>query len=209
MPLYASGSSPYNRLLDLLGFQRMMSALIDEPEAVHAILERTLPRPSTRLAAVRRLGVGIMFVEECLASADLISPRMYDEFVFPYTRDTLQFYEDQGFRTVLYFSGNLMPLLERLRELPFTALSFEEDRKNYGIDLAEVRRVMGADRVLFGNVDAHFLEKASDEEVLSEVRRQIDVAGSDGSFVLSVGSPITPGTPLDRVRLFCESTRLI
>jgi uroporphyrinogen-III decarboxylase len=147
--------------------------------------------------------------QESLSSADLISPDMYLEFSFPYTQRTLQFFEDLGFRTVLYFSGNLMPLLHHLKELPFTAIIFEEDRKNYGIDLAEVRRVMGPDRVLYGNVDAHFLEKASDDEVLAEVRRQIDVAGSDGNFVVSVGSPITPDTSLDRVRLLCESTQMI
>jgi hypothetical protein len=209
LPLYWYGSTPYNDLLGLLGFQGMMSSLVEQPEAVHTLLARGLPRPSARLAAAQQLGVGIVFVEECLASADLISPHMYREFVFPYTEQTLQFYEDRGLRTVLYFSGNLMPLLHDLKQLPFTALSFEEDRKNYGIDLAEVRRVMGPDRVLFGNVDAHFLEKASDDEVLAEVRRQIEVGGADGSFVLSVGSPMTPDTTLDRVRLFCESTQLI
>ena len=48
-----------------------------------------------------------------------------------------------------------------------------------------------------------------DDEVLAEVRRQIDVAGSDGNFVLSVGSPFTPDTSLDRLRLFCQSTQVI
>jgi len=108
---------------------------------------------------------------------------------------------------VLYFSGNLMPLLPRLNELPFTAIAFEEDRKNYGIGLAAVRRAL-PDKVLFGNVDAAWLERATDREVLDEVKRQIDVAGPD-RFVLSVGSPFTPGTSLDRVRFFCESTRMI
>jgi hypothetical protein len=209
LPLYCTASSPYNSLLDTLGFQTMMSSLVDRPEAVHALLARALPGPSARLAAARQLGVGIVFVEECLASADLISPAMYREFVFPYTRDMIQFHEDQGFRTVFYFSGNLMPLLDDLKQLPFTALSFEEDRKNYGIDLAEVRRAMGPDRVLFGNVDAPFLERASDEELVAEVRRQIEVGGPDGNFVVSVGSPFTPGTTLERVRLFCESTQHI
>jgi uroporphyrinogen-III decarboxylase len=101
-----------------------------------------------------------------------------------------------------------MPLLPYLKELPFTALCFEENRKDYGIDLAEVRRTLGPDRVLFGNMDAMLVEQASDEEVLAEVRRQIAVAGRD-NFVVSLGSPLTPGTSLDRVRLVCESTRLI
>jgi len=208
LPLYTGGSSPYNGLMDLFGFQDLMYALVEQPKLVHRILENRLPRRSARLAAERRLGITLMFVEECMASADILSPRMYQEFVFPYTRQALQLYEDMGFRTVLYFSGNLMPFLKYLKDLPFTALACEEDRKAYGIDLAEVRRALGPDRVLFGNVDALFLEKASDQEVLEEVRRQIAVAGPE-NFIISVGSPMTPGTSLERVRLFCESTRLI
>ena len=209
LPLYAYANSPYNSLLGAFGFQEMMAALAERPRMAHALLESSLPRPSARLAAARALGVNIMFVEECLASADIISPTMYREFSFPYTKEMLRFYEERGFRTVLYFSGSLMPLLEDLARLPFTALSFEEDRKGYGIDLAEVRRLLGPDRVLFGNLDALFVEEAADDELLAEVRRQIQVAGADGSFVVSLGSPFTPDTALDRVRLVCESTRLI
>jgi len=209
LPLYAYSGSPYNSLLGSLGFQEMMAALVERPRMAHALLEGALPGPSARLAAARALGVSIMFVEECLASADIISPAMYREFSFPYVEEMLKFYEDRGFRTVLYFSGNLMPLLEDLKRLPFTALSFEEDRKGYGIDLAEVRRGLGPDRVLFGNLDAHFVEKAADDALLAEVRRQVQVAGADGNFVVSLGSPFTPDTAVARVRLVCESTRLI
>jgi hypothetical protein len=209
LPLYESCSSPYIELLGLLGFQGMMTSLVEDPDRTHKLLAGGLPRPSARLAAAERLGVGIVFVEECLSSADLISPAMYREFVFPYTEQTLEFYESRGFRTVFYFSGDLMQLLEDLKQLPWKALSFEEDRKEYGIDLAEVRRVMGPDRVLYGNVDAPFIEKASDEELLREVERQIDVAGRRGRFALSPGSPFTPDTRLDRVRFFCESTRML
>lgn len=207
LPLYSTASSPYNTLAFTLGFQTMMSALAERPREMHQLLERRLPRPSARLYAERELGISIMFVEECLASADIISPRMYREFVFPYTRETLQYYEDLGFRTVLYFSGNLMPLLPYLKELPFTALACEENRKEYGIDLAEVRRAL-PDKVLLGNVDAAWLERATDQEVVEEVRRQIRIAGPE-RFLLSVGSPFTPGTSLARVRFFCEATRMV
>jgi hypothetical protein len=206
LPFYQYQTTPYIALLGQLGFQGMMTVFTDDPARAHRLLRGNLPRPSASRAAAFRLGARIAFVEECLSSADLISPAMYREFAFPYAEQTLEFYESRGIRTVFYFSGNLMPLLEDLRKLPFTALSFEEDRKGYGIDLAEVRRVIGPDRVLWGNVDAYFLEKASDDAVMEEVRRQVSVAGP-ARLALSCGSPFTPDTSLDRVRLFCESTR--
>ena len=209
LPFYSDGCSPYNGLFGAFGFQEMMCAFAESPDLVHQVLESRRPCIEARLLAQRQLGITLIFVEECLSSADLISPKTYLEFCFPYTKQALEFYENLGFRTVLYFAGNLMPLLPYLRELPFTALSFEEDRKGYGIDLAEVRRAMGPARILFGNIDALFVEKASDEELLAEVRRQIEVAGRDGNFVVSIGSPFTPGTSLERVRFFCDSTKLL
>jgi len=208
LPQYITGSTPYNDLPYLLGFQAFMSAMAEMPERVHQVLQKHRPQPSARLSAERQLGISLIHIEECLASADLISPRMYLEFAFPYDKLAVQFYEDMGFRTMLYFSGNLMPFLKYLKKLPFTALSFEEDRKNYGINLGEVRRALGPDRVIFGNLDAMFVEKASDDEVLSEVKRQLSVAGRS-NFILSAGSPLTPGTSLDRIRLLTESTRRI
>jgi hypothetical protein len=206
LPLYFYAISPYGQLLGKLGFQGLMTWMVERPDRVHRLLEEGIPRLTRQLAAAQQLSVGAVFLEECLASADLISPALYREFVFPYTRRALEFFESRGLRTVLYFSGNLMPRLQDLRQLPWRALSFEEDRKNYGIDLAEVRRVMGPDRVLFGNVDASFLERASDDQTMLEVDRQVSVGGPE-RFVLSVGSPFTPGTSLERVRLFCKSTR--
>jgi hypothetical protein len=208
LPQYTGGVSPYNGLPYTLGFQALMYALTEMPEKLHRILDNWIPQPSARVTAERELGISLMHVEECMASADIISPKMYQEFAFQYDKPALEFYEGMGFRTMLYFSGNLMPFLKYLKELPFTALCCEEDRKNYGIDLAEVRRIIGPDKVLFGNLDALFVQNTSDEELLAEVKRQIDVAGPH-NFILSLGSPLTPRTRLERVRLVTESTRRI
>jgi hypothetical protein len=206
LPLYVYDSTPYNSLLGTFGFQDMMTAMLEHPDLVHRLLAARAPVLSSGFAAAQELGVGIVFIEECLASADLISPQCYREFSFPYTKQMLAYYEALGFRTVLYFSGNLMPLLSDLNQLPFTGLSFEENRKDYGTDLAEVRRGLPG-KVLFGNVDAAWLETATDDEVRAEVRRQVRAAGQEGRYALSVGSPFTPGTSLERVRFFCEATR--
>ncbi len=206
LPFYTAVSTPYNSFAMGLGFQTAMTALVERPEAVQAVLGRWVPQPTPRLLGERKLGVSLLHVEECLASADILSPRMYQDFSQQFTVPSLELWEGLGYRTMLYFSGNLMPLLPYLRELPFTALCCEEDRKGYGIDLGKVRRALGPDRVLFGNLDASFVEQASDEEVLAEVRRQISVAGSR-NFILSLGSPLTPRTTLERVRLVTEATR--
>ncbi len=68
-----------------------------------------------------------------------------------------------------------------------------------------VERVGGRCAVL-GNLDAiGVLEQGSEAEVRAEIARQIRAGRRNKSrFIASVGSPVTPGTPPERVRLYCD-----
>jgi uroporphyrinogen-III decarboxylase len=105
--------------------------------------------------------------------------------------------------------GNIHGVLDQIAAYPFDALAIEEGRKDYDLDVGEIRRRLGDERVLFGNVSCMQVVEGRPEEILAEVRRQIAVAGRSGRFVVSIGEPLPQGTPAERVRFFCDSTRLI
>jgi hypothetical protein len=207
LPLVASCASPLWTCYQALGFEGMMVSLLEAPDLVNCACERATPHLEPHSEAMRATGVEIAFLEECLTGADVISPALYREFAWPYARRILEFLEQEGFRTVYYVCGNVMPVLDLIAELPFTAFAMEEDKKGYGLDLGEIRRRLGEERILFGNVDAVLIERATDAELLAEVSRQIQLAGERGRFVVSNGSPFTPSTSLERIRFFVESTR--
>jgi uroporphyrinogen-III decarboxylase len=49
------------------------------------------------------------------------------------------------------------------------------------------------------------LESGTEQEIRAEVARQIAAGRRNGSrFIMSLGSPVTPGTPVERVRLYCD-----
>jgi uroporphyrinogen-III decarboxylase len=61
---------------------------------------------------------------------------------------------------------------------------------------------------LLGNIDAYgMVEKAAEAELAAEVARQVAVAGSDGAFIVGVGSPLTLTTPPERVDLLVRCAR--
>jgi uroporphyrinogen-III decarboxylase len=80
----------------------------------------------------------------------------------------------------------------------------EESKKDFRIDIAEASEALGPDVCLFGNLDAiGLLEHGSDDDLRREVQRQMDVGRRRrGRFVLSIGSPVTPGTSVQRVRRY-------
>jgi len=201
---YGGGTSPFQNACYDLGFEGLMESMVLEPELVHRATATHLPKPSAAREAMKRAGVGIIYLFQMFGSGDLFGPKQFEEFVAPVVQQALDFYHERGFRVVYYPMGNATPHLEPMRQLDWDALSLEESRRNYTIDIAHVRRVMGDDRVLLGNMSTKMIEEGTHEELIDEAHRQIRGAAGHGNFILSCGTPILPGTPAERVKFFCE-----
>lgn len=205
--LVGSMGTPYWACYGLFGFARLMQNIVDAPKLVQYAAERFLRRAEDIVRYYRSIRCDCVFIEECLSSADLISPRAYDECVFPTTRAVLDTIRKHGMRSVFYMCGDVMPLIDRVVELPFDALAVEESKKGFRIDIAEVRRILGTERTLFGNLDVCLVRDGTSDRIAGEVRRQVDAAGRDGHFVVSNGSPFTLDTPPEKIDMITEATR--
>ena len=74
------------------------------------------------------------------------------------------------------------------------------------IDIEDVVAQVRGRCIVRGNLDAvGVLQTGTEEELRAEISRQIATGRRNGSrFVASLGSPVTPGTPVERVRLYCD-----
>jgi hypothetical protein len=208
MPAYTGGAYPTQLTMDTLGFESLMTGFLEAPEVVHRVSRLGMPRNRAHWQAVRDAGAEVVHVSE-YSWGNQISPRVYRELIAPYTRELIDFYHGIGFKVLLYVMGDVRPILDRIADQPFDALAVEEGRKGYELDIGLIRRELGEDRVLFGNIPMGLITSGRPEDLLAEVRRQIDVAGRGGRFVIGTGEPIPPETRPERVRFFCDSTRLI
>ena len=102
-------------------------------------------------------------------------------------------------------SYDICRLATRLAKLQAAEVN-RNSKKSFSIDIEDVvDRVQGRCTVL-GNLDAvGVLEQADEEHLRAEIARQIAAGRRNGSrFIMSLGSPVTPGTPAERVRLYCD-----
>jgi uroporphyrinogen-III decarboxylase len=77
--------------------------------------------------------------------------------------------------------------------------------KGYVNDLGEIAAAIGHRVSLFGNVDpVGVLQNGTDAELEAEMKRQAAAGRRARGFIACTGSPITPATPLARVRRFLE-----
>ena len=77
--------------------------------------------------------------------------------------------------------------------------------KGYVNDLGQIADQVGDRLCLWGNLDpVGVVERVSDDALREAMAAQVAVGRRTGRFIISTGSPITPRTPLARIRRFIE-----
>ncbi len=197
---------PFASLFPILGFENMLVMLRENPGRIKALLERIVARAKEICRAARRVGADGIWMEEIFASADMISAGDYEEFAQPCEKAVIQATSDEGLKVLLYFCGDVMPRIERLTSLGASALAVEESKKTFVADVTAIRRAVGGEVCLFGNLDVTLLLKDDSAAVERELQRQIDKAGPR-RFVFGTGSPVPPQVPPERVEALIETAR--
>ncbi len=196
--------SPLWNTYSLWGFEGMMTMIADRPDLVEYACEKFLARAvySIRYAAV--LGAAGIWIEDCMT--DMISPQAFARLNVPYVCSLTEVIRSAGMKSIYYFCGDPAGKWEHLIDTGADALSLEESKKGFRIDIEEiVEKVKGRCTVL-GNLDAiNLLPNASEDELRAEIARQITAGRKNNSrFIMSIGSPVTPGTSVERVHLYCN-----
>ena len=197
-------STPLWCLYDLWGFEGMMTMLGEQPDLARYAARRYLDVCLDDVREAKALGAAGIWLEECLT--DMISPAMFAEMNVPLVADLVAAIRAAGMHSIYYYCGNPHDRLDLLLSAGADALALEESKKHFSIDIEDiVDRVQGRCTIL-GNLDAiHLLEHGSEPELRAEVARQLAAGRRNGSrFIMSIGSPVTPGTPVEKVRLYCD-----
>lgn len=188
----------------LWGFEGWMENIVRRPELVRAACERTLEYAVNEVRRASAVGVRGIWIEDCMT--DLIHPRDYRSLNLPYLQALVEEIRGQGMHSIHYFCGSPAGKLDLLLASEADALALEESKKGFHIDIAEVAETVDGRCALLGNLDAiHLLPHASETALRVEIARQLAAGKRNrGRFVMSTGSPVTPGTSIERLRLYCD-----
>jgi hypothetical protein len=200
-------SPPFAALYDIVGFAGMMTMPLESPHLTETLLSRLYERDVEWASACAVAGFDGILLENCLVSADLISPRLFETFVYPWDRRFVRALNDLGLRVVHYFCGDVVPRLPLLREMDVDCLAVEESKKGFQISMDQVIAAVGDRTCVAGNVDATWVPGCSQEDLDTEVSRQVRTAQGAFGFVISTGSPFPTDAPLDTLINFMQVGR--
>ena len=200
----AYADAPLWYFYDLWGFEGMMVMIGGQPELAKRACLQFTARTIDAVRQAAMLGAAGILIWECFT--DLISPNAYEAFSVPYMRQVVNECRSLGIKSIYGFAGNPAGKLDAILSIGADALAFEESKKNFVVDINALAEYIDGRCTLFGNLDAiGVLQDGSEAQLRDAIAEQIAAGRRNRNrFVVSLGSPVTPATPVDRMRLYCD-----
>ena len=179
-------------------------ALRERPAEMHERLRKWAE--SAKVAGKRAADEGAeavtMCADYCFNVGPFLSPNMFREFITPYLTDIIASHHENGLFAIKHTDGNIMPILDQLVEAGPDALHSIDPQA--GVDLAEVKRLVGDKVALCGNVNCGLLQTGTDEEVEQDVIRSLRDGMPGGGYIFSTSNCAFRGMALERYEMMMD-----
>jgi uroporphyrinogen-III decarboxylase len=189
-----------------LGFERGLMSFHDYPEGMQYFLSRCYEEQLEWAKAYAKVGAHAFIISESFISPDLANPQIYRKFMKNVHSDYFKEINSYGIIPICMFWGDVNPLLDDYAQTNVKAIMFEESKKGFNLDINHIRDRIGKEVCVFGNLDSiYLLRKGKPEEIRNEILRQVE--GAKYNFIISNGSPITPSTPQENIKIFIQTAK--
>ncbi|MBM4049156.1 MAG: hypothetical protein FJ279_28995 [Planctomycetes bacterium] len=188
------GGSNISAAIKLAG-ENVLAWMLECPEVVHRLLDKICRARLNFVAHMAELsGKPLKSGGGGGDGAEMLSPRLFREFMIPYYERCHQAGPNRG----LHMCGRINHLLDVLmNDLKITSL----DGFGSVADRQLVAEKMAGRIHLRGNVDCVVLRNGPREAIRRECFDALERLSRRGGFVLSDGHNIAPGTPVEHVNL--------
>ncbi len=197
-------NTPLSEIFSFWGFEEAMIKIAMQKELVGYACKSYFNNSIQLVRKAASMGASGVFIEDIYS--DMVSIDDFKAYDVYYTSRLVEEIRSLGMNSILYFTGNPIEKLDLLLDIGADALSLEESKKNFKVDIEDLCEYVNGRCTLLGNLDAiGMLQNGSDEQLRAEIERQIAAGRKNGSrFIMSLGSPVTPSTPVNKVKLYCD-----
>lgn len=190
----------FSQVAFLMGVERVLLAMHEEPEALKSAIEKRMPLALAWAGELAELGAPSVWIGEGVASSSLISPRQYEEFVLPYQQRVAARLRELDVPSVLHICGKATRMLESMARSGCDC--FEAD---WQVDLGEAKARIGDRMSIKGNLHTTALVHDAPQQVFEAARDAIQKAKRGGGFILSSGCALGRDTPPENVEAMARA----
>lgn len=190
-----------------MGFEEGLVAIVEKPDMMEYLLFRAYEKMLIRIKILSSFGCHGYIGSETYCTPDLISPSIYRSVIFPAQKHFYKKVAEMGMIPIVYFLGDIIPLIPDINKLGVNGLMVEESKKTFNLDVIEIRKLLSEDITLFGNLDSVYtLLEGTVEDVVAVTLRQLEAA-KYGRFIMANGCPLAFGTPEENILAMLDTAR--
>ena len=176
----------------------------DDPEGLCQEADRMARNAIERNRRLRDLGVDVLLLcsDYCYNSGPFLSPSMFSRFIAPYLHRILYEARRNGQYTIKHTDGNIMPILDQLVDCEPHALHSLDPMA--GVDIREVKRLVGDRVALCGNVHCAALQTGTEQDVIDSAEYCLTYGKPGGGYIFCTSNVPFKGMPPERYKLILD-----
>jgi uroporphyrinogen decarboxylase len=187
------GQGPFSLAGLIFGLDKFLIDSIDEgmTEVINEVLHILMNAVIEFAKELKNIGVHIMGIGDSLISPDVVSPRIYEKFGYPYHKTMVDEFSKLGITLIIHICGNATPIIPNLVTSGVSAI--ELDHK---IDSKLIKEYNDGKCTVIGNLDPSGVICHGNPQLVSlKSKEAIDLFGKNGFFILGSGCDIPFETP--------------
>ncbi len=205
VPIEASIGGPFTIASNLRGTEIMLRDCRRQPEQIQKMMRIITDAQKSVIDAIAKYErVGIAMADP-VANPMLIGPKMYEKYVFPYTKEITEYaYAKTGQKVSLHMCGKTDSIWKYFAQYSLNEVSLDNI-----VDLEKAAIELGEHVTIAGNVDpVGIVLNGNKEEIFEDVRRCIESGRkSKCGFHLTTGCDIPEKTKAEKIEWFMDAAR--
>jgi len=199
--VHAEVFSPFTHLMELLGYEQGLLALVDAPEMCHKALGIFTEHVLAQVRLYSVCGPDAILVSSAFAGAGFISRHMYGEFVMPYENALFRAIREQGLKSYVHTCGAIGDRLDLMAQTTVDGIDTLDPPPLGTVDLAQAKAHYGRRFFFKGNLDAVNEMLNADEPTFERaVKDRLRIGQPGSGYILSSACSVAPHVNPERLK---------
>lgn len=204
--LHGEITSPFDYFLDTFGHQSGLMHLLTNPERSKGVLRGYTDLIKELALQMCGSGVDAIKMSSPFAGSGFISPISYQEFVLPFEREIAAAVRRSGIHIYTHTCGAISDRLELMLDAGVSGIECLDPPPLGDVELEDAFNRVAGRCFIKGNIDSvNTLLFGTEETILADARRRIEIGKERGGFILSTACSVAPRVERRKLLLLREA----
>ena len=205
LSIHGAVYSPEDYLIDLLGIEGAMMAMLTHPDKCKEILSRFAVAVAGHLQEQINAGIDAVNVSAPWSGQNFISLNMYEEIIAPAQKIIVDVCHENNIPAYCHTCGAIDDRLEMIIDIGFDGIECLDPPPLGNVMLEDAVKRIGDRAFIKGNIDpVNILLNGTIDQVRTDVIKKLETGMKARGFILSTSCAIAPGTPPENLEVLSE-----